>query len=152
MTELLAMADRREHRQDRLNYHPDIPRATFEGLHIGRIPGFGVKTAVGQDHHLVLKLADQAMERCIGGIRRGILPGHNQPILIEDVGNHCPNDLAMVRHSLATNLAIRPVFAPRMPQLDAIAIGDAQDGWLGQEQLRPISVGLTQLKQARPLG
>lgn len=152
MTELLEVADRREHRQDGLNHHPDIPGAPFARLHIRRIPRFGVEPGVGQDHHLVLKLADQTLERRIGGIRRGVIPGHNQPILIEDVGNLRPNDPAMVRQPLATNLTVSPILAPWMAQFDAVAIGHAQDGGFSQEILGPVHMRRKEPKQARALG
>jgi hypothetical protein len=38
----------------------------------------------------------------------------------------------MIRATLAANLAVSPIFAPRMPQLDAVAVGNPQHhhSWL----------------------
>jgi hypothetical protein len=47
----------------------------------------------------------------------------------------------VVRQPLAPNLLVGPVFAPRMDQLDAIAVGHAQGGRASQKVLGPSGMG-----------
>jgi hypothetical protein len=49
----------------------------FEGITL-----LGMKSRIGQDDHVVRKLRDQRLKGVIGDIGGGVIPGHNQAVLI----------------------------------------------------------------------
>jgi len=106
-----------------------------------------MKARVGQDDHLVLKLGDQWLKGVIGDVGRRIIPGHDQAILIDQVGQLRADNPTMVRQPFAPNLSIGPVCAPRMAQLDAVTIDDTQRGRLGEKDLGPVGMGGKQPKE-----
>ncbi len=152
MTELLEPTDGREHGQDRLHDHADVPGAPFAGLHVRRVAVLRVEAGVGQDDHLVLKIADQGMECRVRHVGCGIIPRDDQPMLVDDVRELRANDPPMVREPFGANLSVGPVFAPGMAEFDAVTVGDPQHGRFGQEDLGPVVVGLQEPKQAGALG
>jgi len=146
---LFEVTHGREHRQHRFDHHPHVLRAASAQLHVRRITRFGMKARVGQDDHLVAKLGNQRLEGVISDVGRRIIPGHNQAILIDEVGQLGSNDPAMVRQTLAANLPVGAVFAPRMAQLNAVTIDDTEGGRLREKDLGPVRMGGKQAKQAR---
>ena len=141
-----------QHRQNGLHDHSNVPRSSCTRFLIRRISLRAVEGAICQDHHLVFKVGNQVTKGSIRCIRRRIIPRHDQAILIDQGRQLGSNDPAMVGQPLAPDLQIRPVFAPRMEQLDAGGIGDAQRRRLCQESLGPISVRGEQTKQTGALG
>src|SRR5262245_55083452 len=58
----------------------------------------------------------------------------------------------MVGQAFATNLLRAPTLPDGMDQLDPIRVDDAEQRRRGQENLRPVLMGLQETKEPRPLG
>src|SRR5207245_4765361 len=59
---------------------------------------------------------------------------------------------AVVREPFATDLLRTAAFTDRMDQCDRRGVDDAEHGRSGQEDLRPVLMGLEETKEPRPLG
>jgi hypothetical protein len=60
LADFLAMensGEHSEHRQHGFHQYPRVPGALRTDIHAGRIAGRGMEIGIGQDHHLVVKLA-----------------------------------------------------------------------------------------------
>jgi hypothetical protein len=152
MAHLLQPADRGQERQYRLHHHPHIPRAPRADLLVGWITRPAMKGTIRQDHHRVLEVGDQLLERVVGHGGSGIIPGHNQAIAVDHIGQLRAYDPAMVGQPLAADLLVGAIFAPGMAQLDAIGVRHAQQRRLRQKILGPVGIGGKEAKQARALG
>src|SRR4029434_5792649 len=58
----------------------------------------------------------------------------------------------MVREAFPADLLRAAAFAYGVNELDAIRVDDAEHGRRGQENLRPVLMGLQETKEPRPLG
>src|SRR6516165_2986156 len=58
----------------------------------------------------------------------------------------------MVQHAFAADLLGTAAFADRMDQLDAVGVNDPKHGRSGQEDLRPVLMGLQKTKEPGALG
>src|SRR5215813_2727671 len=147
MHHLFEMADERQHREDRLHEHPVLPRAALTHFEIARIALRGMEAGVAQDYHLLLTLSNQPLKRVIGDIGRVTGPPHDQPPLIEQQTEFATNNPAVVRHAFPADLLRAPTLSDGMDELDAIGVDDAEHGWRGQEDLRPVVMGLEETKE-----
>jgi hypothetical protein len=103
---------------------------------------------VRQDDHLVAKFGNQRLEGVIRDVRSGVISRHNQAVLIDEIGQFGSNDPAMVRQTLATDLAVGAAFAPGMAQFDAVAVEAKQACAFGQVgKLRAIVVVQSAIKR-----
>src|SRR5215470_10278430 len=59
---------------------------------------------------------------------------------------------AMVGEAFAANLLGTAAFTPGMDQLDPVGVNDAEHGRSGQENLRPVLMGLEETKEPGALG
>src|SRR5262249_59095827 len=118
---------------------PLAPRTQFEirGIALGRM-----EARITQDNHLLLNLPNQPLKRVIGDIGRVTGPPHDQPPLIEQQTEFAPNNPAVVRHAFPADLLRAPTLSDGMDELDAIGVDDAEHGCRGQEDLRPVVMGL----------
>jgi hypothetical protein len=58
----------------------------------------------------------------------------------------------MVGQTFATDLLRAAAFADGVKELNAIRVDEAEDGRRGQEDLRPVLMGLEEPKEPGPLG
>src|SRR5215510_6566801 len=56
MPHLFAMADERQHREDRLHEHPVLPRTALTQFEVGWIALRGMKAGVAPDNHVLFTL------------------------------------------------------------------------------------------------
>src|SRR5262249_25583861 len=128
---------------------PLAPRTQFE---VGRIAFRGMKGRITQDNHLVFTLPNEPLKGVIRDIGRGTVPPHDQPPLIQYETQFPADNPAMVRHAFAADLLGTAAFAHGVNQLDAVGVNAPKHGRSGQEDLRPVLMGLQQTKEPRALG
>jgi hypothetical protein len=83
MHHFFAVADERQHRQDRLDEDAILPLPPSTQFEVGRIPLGGMEGGIAQDDHASVDLSNEPLEgviRDIGGTTR---PSHDQPPLVE---------------------------------------------------------------------
>ena len=153
MHHFLEMANQRQHRQHRFDDHAGVPFAPPAKAEVLRLPiCFGKAFVTEQDHALGIALG-QVLEGTavvdVGGVD---VPIHDQPEMIEDVGQLAANDPAPVREPFLADLLLTATFAARMEQLDALRVDQADQGRLSHKALGPVSMGNEQPKQTRATG
>ena len=84
MAHFLAMENRGEPRQHRFHQHPCVPGASWTDFHVSRVPALGMEPRIGQDDHLLVKLRNQRVKMRVVDVRRGTVPGTDQPPLVQD--------------------------------------------------------------------
>src|ERR671937_513934 len=77
--DFLEMADKRQHRQDRLHQHALLPLAPLTEFQVSGIALRGMEGGIAQDDHLPIHLLNQPLEGVIRDIGRGTRPSHDQP-------------------------------------------------------------------------
>ena len=151
MTDLLEMTNDGQHRQDGFDHHTYIPGAARADFHVGRVACFGMEAGIGQDDHLLTKLGYQGLEGRVMHIGRVTAPSDDQAELVQDKAELAADDPTPVRFALLADLFRATPFAHRVQQFNAIAVGHAQKGWLGQKAVGPSPMRLEQPEQARPI-
>ena len=79
----------------------------------------------------------------------GTRPPHDQPPLIEQQTEFAPDNPAVIREAFATDLLGTPAFTHGVNQLDAVGVNAPKHGRSGQEDLRPVLMGLQKTKEPR---
>jgi hypothetical protein len=105
-----------------------------------------------QDDHAAVNLANQPLEGVIRDIGRGTRPPHDQPPLIEQQAEFAADNPPMVGEPFAADLLGAAAFADGVNELDAIRVDDAEHGRRGQENPRPVLMGLEETKEPGALG
>jgi len=149
--DLFARANERQPREHRLDQHP-LPRATRTEFEVGGIAFRGMQGRITQDNHRFFNLANEPWKGVIRNIGRGPVPPHTQPPLMQEE-TPCPADHpAMVRHACAADLLGTAAFAARLDQLAAVGVNAPKPGRSGQEDLRPVLMGLQKTQEPGALG
>jgi len=146
------MADQRQHREHRLHQHTVLPFAALTQFEVGGIALRGMEAGVTQDNHPPVNVSNEPLKGVIGDMRGGTRPPHDQPPLIAQETEFAPDNPAMIREAFATNLLRAAPFPHRVAELDPIGVDDAEHGWSGQEDLRPVLMGPQEAKEAGALG
>ena len=152
MHDLFEMADQRQHRQHRFDEDAVLPLPTLAEFEIARIPLGGMEAGVAEDNHVLFKLPNEPLKGVIRHIGGGTRPPHDQPPLVQQQTEFTPNNPAVVRHAFTAALLRAPTLSDGMDQFDAVGVDDAEHGRSGQEDLRPVLMGLQKTKEPRPLG
>ena len=74
---LLAMTDKRQHGEHRLDEHTVLPLAALTQFEVGRIPLGGMEGGIAQDNHLLFKLPNQPLKGVIRHIGGRTVPRHH---------------------------------------------------------------------------
>src|SRR4030095_3011774 len=111
----------------------------------------GMEAGVAEDNHALFKLPNQPLKGIVCDIGRGTRPGHYQPPLVQHQTEFPPDNPAMIGEAFAADVLGTPSFAHGVDQLDAVGVDHPEHGWSGQEDLRPVLMGLQQTKEPRPL-
>jgi len=148
----LEMTDERQHGEHRLDEHTVLPLATRTQFEVGRIALRGMKGGITQDNHAFFELSNQPLTRVICDIGRGTRPRHHQPPLVQHQTEFTADNPTVIREAFAANLFGTPAFAHGVDQLNPIRVDDPEHSRGGQEDLRPILMGLEEAKEAGPLG
>jgi hypothetical protein len=101
---------------------------------------------------IVFALRKSALKRVIRDIGRGTGPPHDQPPLIEQQTQFAADNPAMIREAFAADLLRAATLAHGVDELDAIRVDNAEHGRRGQENLRPVLMGLQETKEPGALG
>src|SRR5262249_49591517 len=107
---------------------------------------------ITQDNHPPINLLNQPLKGVIRDIGRGTCPPYDQSPLIEEQTEFPADNPAVIREAFAAHLLGAAAFADGVNELDAIRVDDAEYGRSGQENLRPVLMGLQETKEPRPLG
>ena len=89
------------------------------------------------------------MKGLVVNIGGGTVPVANQSKLVHDGAQLAADNPAMIRDALASDLSGAAPVTDGMAQLNAITVGDAHQGGLGQEASRPV---LLRMPAAKPAG
>src|SRR5215471_11209561 len=150
--DFLEVADECQHRQDRLHQHAILPRAPLTEFQVGGIALGGMEGGITQDNHPPINLLHEPLKGVIRDIGRGTRPPHDPSPLIEEQTPFPADNPAMIREAFPANLLGAAAFADGVNEFDAIRVNDAEHGRRGQENLRPVLMGLQETKEPRPLG
>ena len=115
-------------------------------------PFRGMEAGVAPDHHPPIHLLNQALEGVIGDIGGITGPPHDQAILVQQQSEFPPDNPAMIGHAFAADLLRAATLAHGVDELDAIRVDDAEHRRRGQENLRPVLMGLQETKEPGALG
>src|SRR5215467_9001679 len=150
--DLLAVAHDGQHGEHRRDEHAVLPRAALTQFEVGRVPLGGMERGIAQDNHPSIDLAHQPLEGVIGDIGRRTVPPYHQAILVEQQTEFAADNPPMVGEAFPADLLGAAAFAEGVHELDAIRVDDAEPGRRGQENPRPVLMGLQETKEPRPLG
>ena len=150
--DFLEMADERQHRQDRLHQHAILPLAPLTEFQVGGIALRGMEAGVAQDDHPPINLLNQPLKGVVRDIGGGTRPPHDQPPLVEQQTEFPADNPAVIREAFAADLLGAAAFTHGVDQLDAIGVDDAEHGWSGQEEPRPVLMGPEEAKEPGALG
>src|SRR5215471_545693 len=150
--DLLEVAHDSQHGEHRLDEHAVLPFTARTQFEVGRIPLGGMERGIAQDNHPSIDLANQPLEGVIGNIGRVTGPPHDQPPLIEQQTEFAADNPAVIREAFPANLLGAAAFADGVNELDAIRVDDAEHRRRGQEDLRPVLMGLQETKEPGTLG
>lgn len=152
MRELLEMANRREHRQDRLDQHSAVPLAALAHPQVLRMPVNLLKAFITEHDHLLSDAVDQMSELgAVVDIGESQVPVDNEAEMIDQIANLGTHNPTPVRLTLPPDLVGTASLADRVDQLDTIAVDDAQQRRVSQKALRPPTMTVEQAKQSRAL-
>src|SRR5215475_11004020 len=146
MHHLLQMTDERQHREHRFHQHPVLPLPALTQFEIRGIALRGMEAGITQDNHPPINLLNQPLKGVVRSIGGGTRPPHDQSPLIEQQTEFPADNPAVIRETFPTNLLGAATFAHGVNELDAIRVDDAEHGRRGQENLRPILMGLQETK------
>src|SRR5499425_1467223 len=133
--------------------HSTQPTKTFQtGSEIRGIALRGMEAGITQDNHPPINLLNQPLKGVVRSIGGGTRPPHDRSPLIEQQTEFPADNPAVIREAFAANLLRAAAFADGVNELDAIRVDDAEHGRRGQENLRPVLMGLQETKEPRPLG
>src|SRR6266446_8931071 len=149
--DLFEMAHQGQHREHRLHQHAVLPFTALTQFEVGGIAFRGMEAGVTQDNHLFFKLSNQPLKGVIRDIGRGTLPRDDSPPLVQQQTEFPADYPTMIREAFAADLLGTPAFAHGMDELDAIGVDDAEHGWSGQEDLRPVLMRPEEAKEPRAL-
>ena len=111
-----------------------------------------MEAGVAQDNHPPINLLNQPLKGVIRDIGGGTRPPHDQPPLIEQQTEFPADNPAVIREAFAADLLGAAAFAHGVDQLDAVGVDDPEHGRGGQEDLRPVLMGLEETKEPGALG
>ena len=149
---LLEVADHGQHGEHRLHQHAILPLPALTELEVGGIALGSMETGIAQDHHPAINLANEPLKGGIRDIGGGTRPPHNQPPLVQQQTEFTAHNPAVIRHAFAANLLGTAAFTDGMDQLNAVGVDDAEHRRSGQEDPRPVLMGLQEAKEPRPFG
>src|SRR5215475_7514108 len=152
MHHLLQMTNEREHREHRLHQHTVFPLAALTQFEVAGIPLGRMEAGIAQDDHPPINLLNQPLKGVVRSVGGGTRPPHDQPPLVEQQTEFAPNNPAVIGEAFATDLLGAAALAHGVDQLDAVGVDDAEHGWRGQEDLRPVVMGLEETKEPGALG
>src|SRR5262249_12851537 len=152
MHHLFEMTDECQHRQHRFHEHAVLPLATLTQFEVGRIARRRMEAGVTQDNHALFKLPNEPLKGVIRHIGGRTPPPPDHPPLIEQQTEFATDNPAVIRETFPANLLGAAAFADGVNELDAIRVDAPEHGRRGQENLRPVLMGLQEPKEPRPLG
>ena len=144
---LLGVANNREHGQNSFHEHATSPGLGLADFHVRRIPRRAAEALVGQHDHAFIELLHKAPE--VGVVRVGgaTTEGAHAAELVEHETQFPADNPAFVAQSLLADLGGAASLADGMDELDAVGVSHAQDGGIGHEATRPISMRGEEAKQ-----
>src|SRR6266705_5005409 len=92
---LLAMTDKRQHGEHRLDEHTVLPLAALTQFEVGRIALGGMEGGIAQNNHAFVELPNQPLKGVIRHIGGRTVPRHNEPPLIEQQTAFAPDNPAV---------------------------------------------------------
>ena len=102
---------------------------------------------IAQNDHAAVDLTNPPLQGVSGDMGRGTVPAHHQALLVQQQTEFAASNPAMVGETFATDLLRAAAFAHRVDQLKAIGVDDPEHGRGGQEDLRPVLMGLQKTKE-----
>ena len=97
---------------------------------------------ITEDNHLFFKLSHQPLKGVIRDDGRGARPPHDQPPLIEEQTEFAADNPPVIQHTFAANLLGATAFAHGVNEFNPISVDDPKHRRGGQEDLRPVVMGL----------
>jgi hypothetical protein len=110
-----------------------------------------METRIGQDDHRVGELGNQGVKMRVMDIGCGVVPGANQPPLVQDKTQFAAHNPPMIALPFFANLSWAASFPHRVDQLDPIAVCDTQHGRRREKAGGPRRVRLEEPCQASAL-
>lgn len=151
MIHLFEMAYSCQHVKLSLNKHTGIPLSTLTDLQIRRIAIFGMETGISQNDHLIDNLPDKRSEHRIIDVGSITSPSDNQAKFVQKQTELSSNNPPMIGDSLLSDLPWAASFTDRVNKLNSITINNTQDGWVSQEPVSPIPMGLEEAEETSSL-
>ncbi len=111
-----------------------------------------MKSAAGQDHHVIGELSNQRAKLSVGDVGLIAVPATEPSHVIQDHRDFRPDNPAVIGQTLCAEWVVAATFPPRVQQFNAKSVGHAQQARLGQGSLGPLLMGLEQTKQPTALG
>src|SRR5438105_11004397 len=111
-----------------------------------------MEPGVAQDNHALFELPNEPLKGVIGDIGRATGPPHHEAILVQQQTKFAPDNPAMVGQAFATDLLRAAALAQGVDQLNTVGVDDPEQRRSGQEDLRPVLMGLEETKEPRPFG
>ena len=152
MPHLLAAPHRSHHGKGSFHDHPHVPLSPSADFHVGWVALGPVKPSVGQDDHRIVVAGQQGLKPLVVDVGGGAIPGDDLAQLVDDDGEFAAHNPAMIGLALLAHLVEVPSRTHRMAQFDAVTVGHAQDGGLGQEAAGPAGLGFQAAEEAGALG
>src|ERR687896_719420 len=101
-----------------------------------------METGIAQDNHPAINVSNEPLKGVIRDIGAGTCPPYNQPPLVQQQTEFATHNPAVIREAFAANLLGAATFTDGMDQLNAIGVDDAEHRRSGQEDPRPVLMGL----------
>ena len=149
---LLEMADERQHRQHRFNEDALLPLSPSTQFEVGGITLRRMERRITQHNHALVELPHEPLKRVIRRMGRITRPCHHQAILIHHQTEFATHNPAMIGEAFPAHPLRPAAFTQGMDPLDSIRVDDAEDGWGGQEGLRPVVMRREETQEPGPLG
>lgn len=157
MEQLFQSTHPGQHRQDRLQQHPFIPRPFGTQLEILRDPFGTVKSGVGQRDRVAFKACHHWQERLVMDVGRVPIPGDHLAATVGQPAELDAHDPTMIGQALFAQLLGTTALTPGVDQLDAVTVDDGEEGGISQEGFTPVPVGRQQplqpgaMRQVEPI-
>ena len=151
MSHHLAAPYRGHHGEGGFHRHAHVPLSPSADLDVGRVAFGAVKAGIGQDNHPSVVVFQQVSEGLVMNVGGSAVPIGDQAQLVDHDAELAPNDPAVIGLALPARLVEIASRAHRMAQFNAVAVGDAQDGRLGQEVAGPAGLGFQSAEEAGAL-
>ena len=130
VSNVLEMANSREHGQHGFHNHTNIPGFRLAHLQVFGIAVLGIEPMICQDNHLIFKGLDQRVKGSVMHIGSGAIPTTDHPFLVQQPTHLAAHDPATVGISFLPDLLVTTTFPTGMQQLHTIAVHDSQHGWI----------------------